>query len=71
MTVTGSWQCSSGISKNTLAVTCGLKINYAVKKIINPALKNQYPNLSFEVQHVVGIDTSKLLVAKVGARGGQ
>jgi len=58
-----------GASKNTSAVRCGLKINCAVKKIINPALKTHYPNTDFTVRQVAGIDTSSLLVARTGVRG--
>jgi len=57
-----------GDRKNTLAVRCGLKIKAAVKDIINPAINAQY-NSPFELQQVVGIDTSKLLVARTGIRG--
>ena len=31
-----------GTGKNTHAAKCALQINYAVKKIINPAISNQY-----------------------------
>ena len=58
-----------GDSKNTVAARTGLKINYAVLKIINPALKRQYPNAAYTVKHQVGIDTSQLLVARTGIRG--
>lgn len=57
-----------GDSKNSNAAKTALKINYAVKKIINPAIKKQYNN-DYEIKHVVGIDSSKLLVAKTGIRG--
>ena len=58
-----------GDSKNTAAARTGLKINYAVLKIINPALERQYPNNRYTVKHQVGIDTSQLLVARTGIRG--
>ena len=57
-----------GDAKNTSAVRCGLKIKDAVRDIINPAIKKQY-NKSFQLQQVVGIDTSELLVARTGIRG--
>jgi len=57
-----------GNSKNTSAVRCGLKIKYAVLEIINPGIKKQN-NSDFKLQQVVGIDTSKLLVARTGIRG--
>ena len=58
-----------GDSKNSNAARTALKINYAVQKIINPAVKAQYPNSNYSVKQVVGIDTSKLFVARTGIRG--
>lgn len=59
----------TGDSKNTSAARCALKINYAVCEIIQPALKNQYPNKNFTLKHVVGIDTSQLRTSRIGVRG--
>ncbi len=58
-----------GGSKNSSAARAALKINWAVKNIVNPAIKAQYPDTSFALSHVVGIDTSSLFVAKTGIRG--
>jgi class 3 adenylate cyclase len=58
-----------GNSKNTKAARTGLKLNWAVKNIINPRLKAQYPNADYQVQQTVGIDTSNLLAARTGIRG--
>ena len=58
-----------GDSKNSDAASTALKINYSVTKIINPAIRDQYPQASFAVTHVVGIDTSNLFVARIGVRG--
>ena len=58
-----------GDSKNTCAARAALKINYARIHIINPAIKKQYPDSSYEVKHVVGIDTSNLWIARTGIRG--
>ena len=58
-----------GDSKNSDAARTALKINYAVTKIINPAIRDQYPNDSYTVRHVVGVDTSNLFVARIGVRG--
>jgi class 3 adenylate cyclase len=58
-----------GDSKNTAAARTALKVNYCVKKIVNPLLKKQYPNSSYEVRHVVGVDVSDLHVARTGVRG--
>jgi class 3 adenylate cyclase len=58
-----------GTAKNTSAAATALKINYAVQKIINPALSAQYMKSSYEIRHRVGIDTSDLFVARTGVRG--
>jgi len=58
-----------GNSKNSDAARTALKINYAVKNIINPSIEAQYPKSSFSVSQVVGIDTSNLFVARTGIRG--
>jgi class 3 adenylate cyclase len=58
-----------GGSQNTNAARCGLKLNYAVKNILNPAIKAQYPSKDFAIRQVVGIDTSALFIARTGVRG--
>ncbi len=58
-----------GGNKNTSAVRAALKINWAAKNIIRPASKKQYPNSSYVLKHVVGVDTSPLFVARSGIRG--
>lgn len=58
-----------GGSQSVPAVKCALKINYAAKSVIAPALKQQYPQSGFVLRHVVGIDTSPIRVAKTGVRG--
>ena len=64
--VMGVWIDSQQCSRATLS---GLKINYAVNHIINPAIKAQY-STDFEVRQNVGIDTSKLRTTRTGVRGG-
>jgi class 3 adenylate cyclase len=58
-----------GNAKNTAAVRAALKINFARLHIINPAIKSQYSTNTYELHHTVGIDTSKLFVARTGVRG--
>ena len=58
-----------GDSKNSSAIKCALKINDAVKNIINPSLRTRYPSQNYQMSHAVGIDSSELLVAKTGIRG--
>ena len=55
--------------KNTSAVKAALKINYARIYIVNPAIKSQYPNETYQVQHTVGVDSCKLFIARTGIRG--
>lgn len=59
----------TGDSKNTNAVRAAMKINYAVHKIVRPAIKTQYPDKNFTLNHVVGVDTSQLRAARIGVRG--
>ena len=57
-----------GNVKNTSAAKTALRINYAMEKIIKPALKAQYPSSTYVPGHAVGVDTSKILVARIGVR---
>lgn len=59
----------TGDLQSTSAVSCALKINYAVVNIIQPAFNAQYPSKDFTVKHVVGIDTSPLRAARIGVHG--
>ena len=58
-----------GDTKNTSATRTALKINWAAQNVIMPAKNSQYEGNKYELQHVVGIDTSPLFVAKTGVRG--
>lgn len=58
-----------GKSQTTPAARCGLKINYAVSEIVNPALRKQYSTSDYMVRQVVGIDTSGIRAARTGVRG--
>lgn len=58
-----------GKNKNTSAARCALKINHAVVKIINPAIKAEFPKSEYTLKHSVGVDTSTLFVARTGIRG--
>jgi class 3 adenylate cyclase len=57
-----------GNNKNTSAVKTGLKLNWACKNIIQPAINLQY-STDFVLKHTVGVDTSDLFVARTGVRG--
>jgi class 3 adenylate cyclase len=58
-----------GTTPNADAAVAALKINHAVKKIINPALVAQYGAQAYQVSHVTGVDASPLFVARAGVRG--
>lgn len=55
--------------KNTQAVRTAMKIKWVVDEVINPARLAQYPENTYIVKHVIGIDTSDLYVARTGIRG--
>ena len=59
----------TGKKKDNKAVRSALKLNYAVQRIVNPAISELYPNSTYSVKHSVGIDTSQLFVARTGVRG--
>jgi len=58
-----------GDSKNTCAGRAALKINFARLEIVNPAIKNQYKESNYQVKHTIGVDSSKLFIARTGIRG--
>jgi class 3 adenylate cyclase len=58
-----------GDSKDTIAAKTALQINWVVNNIINDELKKQYSQTTFKVRQSVGIDTSKLFIARTGIRG--
>jgi class 3 adenylate cyclase len=59
----------TGKNRNNKAVKSALKVNYAVQKIINPAIVELYPNSNYSVRQSVGVDTSELFVTRTGIRG--
>ena len=58
-----------GDRKRTEATRCALQITYAVREIINPEIKSRWPDSPYVVSQAVGIDVSKLFVARTGIRG--
>lgn len=56
-------------NRNTAAVKCALNITHVVTNVINPALRAHYTTTDHTVEQRVGIDTSKLFVARTGIRG--
>jgi len=57
-----------GGRKNTSAAQSALKINWALQNILNPALKKQYGDSVYQLAHVIGVDTSEVLVSRIGVR---
>lgn len=57
-----------GPAKNTTAARTALKISWAVNKIVNPAIKEQYGDGAYQVQHCIGIDTSSIMASRIGVR---
>lgn len=58
-----------GGSQNSNAAKVALKINWAVKNILQPAINAKYPNATYKLQQKVGIASSKTMVSRTGIRG--
>jgi class 3 adenylate cyclase len=58
-----------GDAKNSSAAICGLNIYHAASQIVMPRYKQKWPKTEFELKQRVGIDTSKLFIARTGIRG--
>lgn len=56
-----------GAAKNSTAARAALRINFILREI-NGALAVSYPNTSYVLGHCIGIDTSRLFVARTGIR---
>ncbi|WP_158883740.1 hypothetical protein [Rhodanobacter sp. L36] len=54
---------------NSAAARTALQINYVVNNVINTAIKKHYPSTTYVMKQSVGVDASKLLVAKTGIHG--
>lgn len=54
---------------NTNAVKAALKLKWAISNIVNPKLKDRYPNSGYVLRHTVGIDSSEMLAVRAGIRG--
>ena len=57
-----------GKSRHDKAVRSALKINFAVRQVINPAITELYSDSNYAVKQSVGIDSSELFVARTGIR---
>ena len=58
----------TGKRRNDKAARSALKINFAVRQVINPAITELYDDSNYAVKQSVGIDTSELFVARTGIR---
>ncbi len=54
---------------NTNAVKAAMKLKWAIANIINPKLKERYPETGYMLKHTVGIDCSNMLAVRAGIRG--
>jgi class 3 adenylate cyclase len=59
-----------GDSKASAAAHCALNINFAVEKVIRPALVAQWSNIEkfYTIKHAVGADMGEILVVRGGVR---
>ena len=57
-----------GDSKNSTAARTGLKLQWALREIVNKEFKAYYTDDAYVLRHVVGVDTSQLLVCRIGPR---
>jgi class 3 adenylate cyclase len=58
-----------GDSKNSNAAKCALQISYTSAEIVNSLVKKKYPDTDFVLKQRVGVDASKLFIARTGIRG--
>lgn len=58
-----------GDSKNSNAAKVALKINWAVKNILQPAIEKEYPKTTYKLQQKVGVASSNTMVSRSGVRG--
>lgn len=58
-----------GDTKNSNAAKAALQIHWAVDNLIKPAVQQKYPTNKFVLRQKVGVDCSKLMVARTGIRG--
>jgi class 3 adenylate cyclase len=57
-----------GSLKNSTAAKTALQINWARINLINPAIKSQYGRDAYQLNHVIGIDSSSLFACRIGVR---
>ncbi|MCP2198651.1 hypothetical protein LX90_002326 [Lentzea flava] len=58
-----------GDGRNSSAAKCALQINYVTQKILVEKFVAKYPNADFSLRQRVGVDASKLFIARTGIRG--
>jgi class 3 adenylate cyclase len=57
-----------GDQKNSTAARTALEINWARFYVINPAIRRRYGPGAYQLNHVVGIDSSNLFACRIGVR---
>ncbi len=61
-----------GNNKECNAIRSAFKLNYAIDEILRPKLNSHFQSFNesaFDINHVVGIDTSDILAVRVGLKG--
>jgi class 3 adenylate cyclase len=58
-----------GDGRDPAAVRSAMQINYATTRIINPKIKQVFPDTTYDVKQSVGIDRSDLYAVRTGIRG--
>lgn len=58
-----------GEGKEDRAVRAAMGTTWAVSEVINPALRQKWPDLRWSMSHGVGIDTGEALLVRGGVRG--
>jgi adenylate cyclase len=58
-----------GSAKNSNAVTAGLKLNWALDEVINPAIQAKWADFKWVMTHGVGIDSGEAMIVRGGVRG--
>ncbi|RZT83859.1 adenylate/guanylate cyclase family protein [Pseudonocardia sediminis] len=58
-----------GDAKNSSAAAAGLKLNWVLDEVINPALKAKWTDFNWVMTHGVGIDSGEAMIVRGGVRG--
>jgi len=57
-----------GDTKNSNAVKAALKINWAVREVVRPAIQAHWPSLGWNIENGIGIATGEAMLVRGGVR---